>query len=110
MSQKGALLLNRLNSGLTTTNKLTESDIAYGNSDLKNKEDDISSVSLGRSRNDTHTIADKSNMISQDAPSMPNSEEFTSDDEIDDDNLTTMRSDLYQNNDVKTDRSTLNKG
>lgn len=92
MSELGGLILNKYDSGKTTTIKLNEFDADMnGDSQSKNKDGDLSPMSLNRSRNDTRTLQNKSNVKSQE-PSTPASEEL-SDDGID--MLPTLRSEMY---------------
>lgn len=72
---------------------------------MKNKDTDLS-PGLGRSRNDTHTVRDKSNIISNDSPSTPASELSEEGIEM----LPTLRSENMITNGVETESSPLNFG
>lgn len=57
MSELGGLILNKYDSGKTTTIKLNDYDAdVNGDSHSKNKDGDLSPMSLNRSRNDTRTL------------------------------------------------------
>ena len=93
MSEKEDRKNQRLDSGNNNNilNQDLETDIANGHSINKIKESDTPH-SLGRSRNDTQTLRDKSNVKSQDSPSTPASELSEDGMEM----LPTLRSDYYQ--------------
>lgn len=85
-----------------------ETDLANGHSANKLKESDMTPISLGRSRNDTQTIKDKSDINDGDSPSTPASELSEEGMEM----LPTLRSDYYNTNTngVETEHSPLNFG
>lgn len=101
--------LNQRDSG-TTNAKDIATDLINGAS-KKNHESDLTPISLGRSRNGTNTLPDKSHIHSNNSPSPPASE--LSEDGLDP-NMPTMRSgdNLFTANGhtVETESSPLNFG